>query len=433
MTEVIRRRVPGAYRALYQPKRRKVFYGGRGGAKSWQFAEAIILQMTQQHHRVLCTREFQTSIRESVHRLLRDTIERLGVGALFRVEQSAIYGPHDGMILFEGLRNNATKIKSMERITICWCEEAEAISEDSWRTLIPTIREKGSEIWVSYNPRDEDDATPQRFQMPYEEHLLADKVYEDDSIYVRWVSWRDNPYFPPELKAEMERDKALDYDTYLHVWEGHFRASVEGAVYSEQMAKVVQEGRICNVPIETGVAVNTFWDLGRNDFMSIWFHQKVGLENRFIGYYQNRLTGLDHYAKKLSELRDEWGITYGEHYLPHDVEVVSLDTNQSRRTLLEDLGVRPIITVSRCENLNAAIEVTRQKFASCWFDKTRCAEGIRALRHYQWTWDDKHQTFRRTPLHNWASNGADAFRQFATGYSGPQKWEPLNIKTPWVA
>lgn len=400
-----------AFQPLFNPRRYKVYYGGRGGAKSWAFAQALLVLGTMRPVRVLCTREFQQSIRESVHKLLCDTIDRMELYGWYNPGQQTITGRNGTNFVFAGLKNNVTQIKSMEGVDVVWCEEAEAISDHSWEVLIPTIRESGSEIWISFNPNSEEDPTFQRFVAPYLGSIGDKGHFEDEDIYVAKVSWRDNPWFPDELRREMEIMKATDEPRYRHVWEGECRLAIDGAIYQEQLREA--EERISNVPIETSVPVNTFWDLGRNDTTAIWFHQRVGLENRFIDYYESRLVGLDHYARIL---RDK-GYLYGEHYLPHDVMVTELSTNMSRHEKLESLGITPIQVVPRVSDINEGIEKTRTVFPSCWFDKTRCAEGLKALRNYQYLYDEKFRVFRHRPAHTWASNGADAFRQFAQGYA----------------
>lgn len=411
------------FKPLFKDKRNKVYFGGRGGAKSWAFGQALLIKGAEKPLRILCTRELQGSIRESVHKLLADTIDRLGLNGFYEVQQQTIKGKNGTQFIFEGLKNNVTKIKSMEGIDIVWAEEAEAISENSWDVLIPTIRKSGSEIWVSFNPAQEADATYQRFVMPYLSKIEENGFYEDDNLFVAKVSWRDNPWFPDELRREMELMKAADHNKYLHVWEGECKTAVEGAIYGEQLTRAKEDGRITSIPIETSVPVNTFWDLGRNDTTAIWFHQRVGLENRFIDYYESRLVGLDHYAKMLKDR----GYNYGEHYLPHDVDVAELSTNRTRRETLESLGVKPINVVPRIKSINEGIEQTRQAFASCWFDRNRCEEGLKTLQNYQYQFDEKYNVFRQVPLHNWASNGADAFRQFGQGYSATANdWPELN-------
>ncbi len=218
---------------LFKPKRFKVFYGGRGGLKSWSFASALSIIAAQSPKRILCTRELQGSIRESVHKLLNDTIYRIGIDHFYDIQQSTIRGRNESSFIFEGLKNNTTKIKSMEGIDICWCEEAEAITDYSWDLLIPTIRKPGSEIWISFNPADEMDATYQKFIAPYEDTIQNQGYYEDDHIYVCKVGWQDaeaRGWFPAELKAEMEKMKKQNYHKYLHIWEGECNTDYEDSI-----------------------------------------------------------------------------------------------------------------------------------------------------------------------------------------------------------
>lgn len=399
--------LPKKFEPLLQKHRYKVFYGGRGASKSWAFARVLLAIGVKQRIRVLCAREVQKSIRESVHKLLSDQIQHLGLEEFYTVTDTSIKGPNGTDFFFAGLHRNIDSIKSIEGIDIVWVEEAQSVSEESWSKLIPTIRKPGSEIWVSFNPDQKVDATYQRFI----EHPPP------DSVVVK-VSWRDNPWFTEELRAEMEHLKAVDYEEYLHIWEGDLRNYAQGAIYQKQLREARDGGRICHVPIQPACEVNTFWDLGKNDTTAIWFHQRVGPENRFIDYYENRLVDLDHYIRVL---RDK-GYIYGTHYLPHDVEFDMLGMVKTRREQLEDGGVKPISVVPRVNHINEGIEMTRQAFASCWFDEDRCEQGLDALANYQFVFDETYNVHRRVPLHNWASNGADAFRQFAQGYTRTAGW-----------
>lgn len=197
--------------------------------------------------------------------------------------------------------------------------------------------------------------------------------------------------------------------------EEAFEVAVEGAYFAELMSKARKEGRVTRIPIEESIDVDTFWDLGRNDKNAIWFMQQIGKEYRFIDYYENSGESLKHYAKALKERKESHGYVYGKHYLPHDVKVTELSSldNKSRKQILEDSGVTPIIAIDRINDINEGIEQTRNILPYCWFDKERCAMGIKCLDNYKHKWDEKNGTFLSYPLHDWASNGADAFRQFA--------------------
>lgn len=204
---------------LFRPARYKVAYSGRGAGKSWQFARALLVQGMQRKHRILCAREYQASIRDSVHHLLARQIGLLGLDFFYRVEQRAIYGVNGTEIVFTGVRHNPTSIKSMEGITLCWMEEAERASESSWEVLIPTIREPASEIWVSFNPDLATDPTYQRFV----ENPPPDSI-------VRRYSYLDNPYFSEELEAERQWMARTDPDAYANIWEGEPRSASDAQI-----------------------------------------------------------------------------------------------------------------------------------------------------------------------------------------------------------
>lgn len=194
--------------------RYKAAYGGRGSAKSWAAADAIILRAFNEPLRILCAREFQRSISDSVHHLLETQIDRLGLSAYFDVQKTSIKcRPSGSSIIFAGLKHNIRSLKSLEGIDICWVEEAEAVSEESWSYLIPTIRKPGSEIWVTFNPDQETDPTYKRF-------VPGQPAFDPARTKSVQVSWRDNPALPDVLLAELEHLRRTDPDAYQHVWEG---------------------------------------------------------------------------------------------------------------------------------------------------------------------------------------------------------------------
>lgn len=221
---------------------------------------------------------------------------------------------------------------------------------------------------------------------------------------------------PDELAAARS---TMSDDVYEQEFECSWTAAIKGTYYGDIINSLREQGRICRIPVETGTPVHTFWDLGRNDSTSIWFMQRVGFENRFVDYYETNGEGLSHYAKVLKDK----GYVYGDHYLPHDVEITELTTNQSRRETLEQLGIRPIRVVPRVRDINEGIEMTRQKLSACWFDEARCDYGVRCLENYRKDWDEARQVFRSSPRHDEYSHGADAFRQFAQGFAPNRGWD----------
>jgi hypothetical protein len=194
-----------------------------------------------------------------------------------------------------------------------------------------------------------------------------------------------------------------------------FAADVEGAYFSQQMTKMRQEKRICRVPWDPKLPVNTFWDLGFNDQTVIWFHQRYRMEDRFFDYLSDNGEDLSYYVKKLQDKP----YVYAKHYLPHDVETHSIQTRKTAREVLTKLGFRPIVTVERIESESVGYNAVRAALPSCWIDEEKCDAGISCLDHYRKEWDDRLGTHKSTPLHDWASHGAKAFEQYAVGYDAP--------------
>ena len=410
--------IPTAFKELFEPHRYKVYWGGRGAGKSVQFASALLLLGAgNDAKRILCAREIQRSIKDSVHSLLASRIKALGLSHFYEVTNNEVRGINGTQIIFSGLHQNIESVKSIEGVDYCWVEEGNRVSENSWRTLIPSIRKPNSEIWISFNPELKSDPAYQRFV----EH-------PPENAMVKKVSYRDNPYFSQTtLPEEMQSLKDSNEEEYLHVYEGELKQFSDGSIYQKQLKDARSEGRVCWIPVES-VPVNTFWDLGRNDSTAIFFHQQIGKEHRFIDYYEHRLVDLDHYARVLKEK----GYLYGCHYLPHDVEVKTLGSNnRSRREILEDMGVNPITTVPRISSVEDGIAMVRDVFKRCWFHEENCAEGLDALANYQYQYDDSYQTFRKVPLHNWASNGSDAFRMFAQGFEDDVSSPDIEFASEW--
>lgn len=188
----------------------KVYWGGRGSAKSWAVAEALVRLAAALPLRILCTREFQVSIKDSSHKVLKDTIARLGLQSWFTVTKESITSRVGAEFIFKGLHNNEQGIRSTEGIDITWVEEAQTVTAASWRSLTPTVRRKrDAEIWITYNLIDESDATHQRFV-----------VNQRPRSIVHQVNYDSNPYFPDSLREEMETDKENDFHLYEHIWLG---------------------------------------------------------------------------------------------------------------------------------------------------------------------------------------------------------------------
>jgi len=193
-------------------------------------------------------------------------------------------------------------------------------------------------------------------------------------------------------------------------YECSFEAAIVGAYYGRDMAQASKDGRIRSVPWEPSEPVYTAWDLGLDDATAIWFAQVIGSEIRLIDYFETNNTALRDIPRMLL---NEKPYTYAEHYLPHDVEIRELMSGISRKTQLEQLGLRPI-TVAQRVAIEDGINSARAILPKCYFDETKCERGIECLKQYQREWDERLKVFRQKPLHDWTSHGADAFRYLAT-------------------
>jgi hypothetical protein len=202
-----------------------------------------------------------------------------------------------------------------------------------------------------------------------------------------------------------------------------FEAAIEGAYYADQLARMEMDGRLTALPIDPGIPVMTSWDLGLNDATSIWFIQVVGREIRWVDYYENSGFGLEHYVQELTKRRERDGFSFGTHYFPHDVNNGEISNGKSRFDTLVGLGITPA-AVPRVQNINDGINATRRMLATSLIDPVRCDRGLKALRNYRKDWDEERATFRDRPFHNWASHGADAFRNFAQGFVEPEMVRP---------
>lgn len=393
---------------LFEAKRYKVLYGGRGGAKSWGVARALLIKGVKDPLRILCAREFQVSIKDSVHKLLADQIEALGLSEFYEITNSNIRGRNGTEFSFVGLKNNIMSIKSFEGVDICWCEEAQTISKTSWNVLIPTIRKDGSEIWVTFNPELESDDTYQRFV-----------ISPPDNAIVQKITWRDNPWFPQTLREEKENLEVRDHEAYLNVWEGLCRRTVDGAVFAQEMTMAEMDGRITKVPYDPIKPVHAVFDLGWADNTAIWFVQFVGFEIRLIRYMEDSQKTMTYYLSQMQSL----GYVYDTIWLPHDAENTTLAAaGRSIADIVRQANykVQIVPRTPIADSINAA----RTLFTKCYFDKENCYQGLQCLRHYRYDVDPDTKQFSKSPLHDIYSHGADAFRYIGLVVNEPRKAAP---------
>lgn len=389
-------RFPAKLKGLFEPYRYKVAYGGRGSAKSWSFARALLLLAAQDQKRILCAREFQNSIKQSVHTLLRDQIEELGLGYFYSVTNDLIIGINGSSFSFSGLATHTVdSIKSFEGCDICWVEEGQTVSKRSWDILIPTIRKKKSEIWVSMNPHLDTDDTYRRFikNTPPKTFLVE-------------MNWRDNPWFNDILEEERAHCKIVDPDGYANIWEGQPLVVAAGAIWADEYRDMLAEKRITRVPHDPVLKAHGIFDLGWNDSMAIIIAQRSASEVRVIDYIEDDHKTLDYYSDKLKRKKYNWGTLF----LPHDGVAKDFKTGKSTDEILKQMGWETSI-VER-GSIEIGIKTARLMFPRVWMDGEK-TEGLQeCLKRYE------RKVHRETgedmgPLHNKYSHGADAFRTLA--------------------
>ena len=387
---------PPKLKPLFGVSRYKIAYGGRGSSKSWSFAKALLILGSSSPTRVLCVRETQKSIKQSVHTLLSDQIEALGLGYFYQILETEIRGANGTSFTFSGLSTQtADTIKSFEGADICWCEEAQSITKRSWDILIPTIRKPNSEIWVSFNPELDSDETYKRFVLN-----------PPPNSVVMEVNHSDNPWFPDVLEQERLHCQLTNKEDYDTIWEGKCRTSVVGAIYASEVDSALRQGRVCNVPYDPLLKVHTIWDLGWNDSMTIILTQKVRSELRVIDYIEESHKTLDWYVADLKERKYNWG----NDYLPHDGNTKDFKTGKSAAEILKAFGRKVKITPQI--GVENGIKAARMAFAQTYFDKAKTARLIECLKRYKRSVNS--QTGEAgSPVHDEFSHGADAWRYLA--------------------
>lgn len=390
--------IPAKLAGLYQPRRYKVMHGGRGGGKSHGVAEVLLELGARRPLRILCAREIQKSMRDSVHRLLKDKIVKLGLEAFYEVLDTEIRGSNGTLILFTGLQSHTVdSIKSFEGVDIVWVEEAHGVSKKSWDVLSPTIRKEGSEIWMTLNPDMETDETYTRFISS-----------ASDDTWVCEINWRDNPWFPEVLNQErLKAKRSMLKDDYEHIWEGKPRRVAAGAIYRYEIEHLYADERACRLPYDSRLPVHTVWDLGWNDAMTISMVQITPQDIRIIDYMEDSHRTYEWYVTQLEKRPYRWGIDY----LPHDGKTKNPQTGKNAEMLLKELGRRRVVCLSALD-VEEGIKAVRMMFSRCYFDSVKTARLLECLKRYQRA---IHSTTgeAKGPLHDQYSHGADCFRYIA--------------------
>ena len=432
---------------IFESARLKITYGGRGAGKTDGYAIALIILSLKKKLRILCGREIQNSIDESVKETIEGYISAMGLDDQFNIQRKSIICKRTGSkFIFSGLKFKINSIKSLAKIDIVWVEEANNTSKTTWDKLMPTIRGKhesdpngmggpfgkGPECWISFNPELDDDETYKRYVLQRDKYAPEFIKNEETGEMERYafvvkVNYSDNKWFPPDLKREMQLLKAADETKYLEVWEGFTKQTLDGAVYAEEIKKTLLEGRRGRVPYDPTKPVYTFWDLGHSDKTAIWFIQRVGMMYNVIDYYENRLKKLPHYIEHLKSLK----YNYGTVYQPHDADNETL-ASRSIKKLTQDAGFK-VIVVQRPAKKAIGINAARTIFELCNFDEELTADGWQCLSRYAFKVNEETGNFSKEPDHDtpW-SHGADAFQTFALSLKTETETTKKKIEKPKV-
>lgn len=385
---------PKKLQFLFEKHRYKCAYGGRGSSKSWSFARALLIVGATSVMRVLCAREVQKSIKQSVHTLLCDQIQALGLGSFYDPFETEIRGKNGTTFSFTGLNiHTVESIKSFEGVDKVWVEEAQTVRKRSWDILIPTIRKDGSEIWASFNPDLDSDDTYQRFVVSPPKGAVVVKV-----------NYTDNPWFPNVLEDErLHAKRTKSADDYANIWEGACKAAVDGAIYAHEIIASQEQGRIRDVPYDPMLKVHVVFDLGWNDSMFISLVQRGVSEIRVLEVIEDDHRTLDYYSSILKDRRMNWG----KLWLPHDGATKDYKIGKSAQEIMKKLGWDAVI-IPRID-VESGLRVARMTFGRVYFDKTKAMRLVDCLKHYRRSINSTTNE-PGDPLHDEYSHGADNFR-----------------------
>lgn len=404
-------------------------YGGRGSAKTRSFAKMAAVRgyihgMAGDTGVILCARQFMNSLEDSsLEECKRAIEEEPFLAAYYDVGEKYIKSRDDRIhFSFAGLDRNIASIKSKGRLLLCWVDEAEPVTDEAWLTLIPTLREEGSEwnaeLWVTWNPK--------RKNAPVEARFRAST---DSLTKVVQLNWRDNPKFPAKLERDRQRDLAERPDQYGHVWEGEFATVVEGAYFAKHLIEAKAQNRIGRVAADPLMTLRAFVDIGgtgaRADAFAMWIGQFVGREIRVLDYYEAVGQPL---ATHLAWMRER-GYTHDkcQFWLPHDGATNDKVHDVSYESALRQAGYTVTVVPNQGKGAaKARIEAGRRLFSSMWFNEDTTEAGRAALGWYHEKKDEQ-RNIGLGPEHDWASHGADAFGLMCVAYEQP-KDKPKPIK-----
>ncbi|WP_273773212.1 phage terminase large subunit [Brucella intermedia] len=401
-------------------------WGGRGSGKTRSFAKMAAVKGYQYGKQgisgiILCARQFMNSLADSSLEEIKRAIEDEPFLLDYYEIGEKYIKSKDGRIsfAFAGLDRNIASIKSKGRLLLCWVDEAEPVTDEAWRTLIPTLREEGddwnAELWVTWNPLRKDAPVEKRFRKTESKRVKGTEI-----------NWRDNPKFPAKLERDRLSDLAERPEQYPHVWDGAYATVIDGAYFAKHLTDAKNEGRISKVAKDPLLTIRAYWDIGgtgaKADNTVIWIVQFIGREIRVLDHYEAQGQPL---AVHVQWLRDNG---YGKALcvLPHDGSTKDKVHDVSFESALQDAGFETdVIPNQGAGAAKMRIEAVRRLFPSIWFNEATTEGGRDALGWYHEKKDEQ-RGIGLGPDHDWSSHSADAFGLMAVHYEQPK----TNNKTP---
>lgn len=382
-------------------------YGGRGSGKTRSFAKmtavwAYAAAREGKEGIILCGRQFMNSLDDSSLEEIKAAIRsELWLDAYFDIGEKYIK-TKDGRVryVFSGLDRNISSVKSKSKILICWVDEAEEVTENAWVTLIPTIREDGSELWVTWNPKRDGSATDKRFRKT-----------KDPLFKIAGINWKDNPKFPARLKRERLRDLENNPEMYDHIWEGDYIKQLSGAYYAKNITQAKKDNRISVVGSDPLMTIRLFADIGgtgaKADAFSFWVAQFIGKQVRVLNYYEKIGQPLATHLEWMRE--NEYYPAKAQIWLPHDGDSNDKVIDVSYASAFGQAGYNVTVVPNQGKGAaKARIEAGRRMFPACWFNESTTDPGLVALGWYH----EKRDEIRNVglgPEHDWSSHAADSY------------------------
>ncbi|WP_024905481.1 PBSX family phage terminase large subunit [Robbsia andropogonis] len=376
---------------LTQGPRYTVYHGGRGSAKSMSIATALVIRATKEPLKILCFREIQGSIDESVKAIIETRIKDCGLESFFHITNREIVGINGSKFIFRGLSDQTkTTIKSLDGIDIAWGEEAQALSKESLQMFLPTIRKPTSEIWFSMNPEMDTDPLYTMFIV---------KPPPDARVFQ--VNWNQNPFWNSALEAERLRSMADEPDDYDHIWEGVPKSAVSGAIYRREMHVIATQNRIRPLLPDPVLSTHAVFDLGINDEMSVTLAQADISGLRVVGFHEDSNYGIEHYSDWLKDNGWKDAIVW----FPHDGNARSVQTGLTTKQAMQRLGwqVESVPDIG----VEPGIKLARSALKNAFFsDSEEVGELLEHMRRYS-------RAKSGHPKHDEHSHAADSFRYVA--------------------